>query len=212
MQKKALFDKISSVECSLDEIKEAVRVIKSDGVGTKTPFRDYYRIEAHLKCIELYEHGFATAEFVSKWAYAYGYLVTDGFKNYESNGAQDTVTLKDVLHWELCDWLDALSFFKYGESDTAIKKHKKTVSRLYAIYTRPEAWKVYYSHDHELLDDATPTGAAYVLLVNEGKKKYIQMLSEAVDFLECSFIGATLTDDVDDVIKELASSGYSELF
>ena len=106
-----LFEKICKVSCTCEELKEFSCDINETEFDLDNPFTKYYSLDSILQCINLYEKGVVSADFVAYWANAYNWIVMGGFETNVNNEKEISVSLETVLIWAISDWLDSLSFF-----------------------------------------------------------------------------------------------------
>lgn len=94
---KELFEKICKVSCTFEELKEFSCDINEKEFDLDNPFTKYYSLDSILQCINLYEKGVVSADFVAYWANAH----TTGLLWAAS---KRTLMMKKKLQfrWKLC--------------------------------------------------------------------------------------------------------------
>lgn len=111
---KILFDKICSIECTLDELKDFFDGIEDREFDTDAPFDKYYRIDTVRMAFELYRNGKINAEFLRYWANAYDLIIKGGFFSAELTDENET-NQDQLIKSEISGLLDSISFIDEPE-------------------------------------------------------------------------------------------------
>jgi hypothetical protein len=206
-----LFDKICSVNCSDQELKEFKRGIERRKFDTDNAFDKYYSIESILKCFDLYKTGKISEKFLADWAYAYDFIIMGGFKRMENEDSKMDTTLKKVISWEISDWLDSLSF-AYMYDTLEIDDYSNGLCTMDAIYKNIDDWNAFYSYTGMKYDNGEDFSNIYVLLVNDKSREFIIFENDGCDFREYK-LQANLCEEaaLEQMMRDLKNMGYKEL-
>lgn len=199
-----LFEKIFQVTCSWEELHSFVREIDKQKYDLDNPFEKYYNLEKILFAIQRYEKKEIDDKFLACWMNAYNWIIMGGFKIEASD---NSITLKEWLEWEICDWLDSLSFFDDSEEWFELDKYKKAFTVLSKVYCNIKDWDSVFSSAEDRYDE----GDVVVLVYNEKTKEFVKIYGE-LDYyrLDVKFQRVELKE-LEKQIEQLKDSGYQQL-
>lgn len=198
---KILFSKICDAECSFDELSGFVKNIDKKEFDVDNPFDKYYCLERIISIIEKYQANIITEKYLACWMNAYNWIIMGGFN--VDNG-DEPISLKEFLIWQICDWLDSLSFFDCG-AEYNLEEYKEsfeTLDRLYRDCDRCDAMFAPYGYND---DDV-------VCLITNARSSYYAMIFSELDFINDKIdMKQTNADDIKNRIKTLHQLGYIKL-
>ncbi len=200
MFNKELFDKICKADCSLDELEDLVINIDLKEFDLDKPFEKYYDLESILSVIEKYRKGKISDKYLAQWMNAYNWIIMGGFKIEDD----EPVNLEKLVIWQICDWLDSLSFFDCG-ARYDLEKYEdsfKTLDLIYRNYNDYEAAVAQYGFND---DDA-------VVLVISARSKHYAIIYCEFDFTD-NYMGIKQVnfDEIKSRIKSLKEQCYTKL-
>ncbi len=163
MYNNELFEKICSVNCTIEELEPFLIKIDEKEFDLDNAFEKYYQVKNILKAIKRYDNNEVDAEYLACWANAYNWIINAGFKV-----RYDTVSVKDIVEWDISEWLDSLSFFDGDEISLSID-YKTKFKRLDYLYQTIDAWDCVFVRE-EIDDEAFD---ATMLFVNHKTKEFI---------------------------------------
>lgn len=115
MYDKNMYEKILKVECTNEEIKNFSCNLSKIELDKENSFEKYYDLSKLLLAIEKYQKGLISDSYLAHWMNAYNWIITSSLDNeIDENGE---ISIKEILIWELSDWIDALSFFEEDQKD-----------------------------------------------------------------------------------------------
>jgi hypothetical protein len=165
-----LFEKITSCQCSEEELEAFCIDIDQKEFDTENAFTKYYRFDYILHCITLYQNKKISQTYLARWAYAYNWIIMGGFEGGDIN---NPLSVKKLLIWNISDWLDSLIFFdkKYDIIDYYIQNFKK----LDYLYQTESQWRMIYKIEDPCATDYT------FLLINDSTKQYHKIFMDDMD-------------------------------
>ena len=209
---KVTFEKICNVTCTLDELKCFCSGIAKKEFDVENCFEKYYSLDAILKCIQLYKSKHVSAEYLAYWANAYDWIIMGGFQLQANDEEKRTISLAKIITWNVCDWLDSLSFFDGDEDFLSIEYYAKNFRVLDSVYKNDEKWKVFYTFDTDICDCEEYENDINILLVNDAKNVYYKLYSDCCDFKEVALEEKFQeTTDMGTIENELKAKGYKEI-
>ena len=179
MFNKDLFDKICNVNCSFEELEQFVVEMHKKEFDLDNPFEKYYSVDRVISAIEKYQSKQVGAKYLAYWMSAYDWIIMGGFKiGYAENG----ISLKEFVIWEIADWLDGLSFFEDSDDWFDLEKYKtvfKVLSRVFEDIDDCEAVFAQTGSDGEEYDEEDDDDDCVVVLaVNNVQKYYIKIYGQ----------------------------------
>lgn len=168
-------------------------------------FDKYFKLSAIQHAIALYRANEISAEYLSCWASVYGWILLATL--WSSKG---DMTLKDILVYNIGEWLDSVSFFDGNEvsyESDYLDNFYSDVKEYFSIYSNIENWKAYYVLDDSYVDACEEV---VVLLFNDIEKLYIKMEGFANEKIRQTefYINDVQFKNKE---KELLSSGYKNI-
>ncbi len=107
---KNMYEKIMNVKCTNEEIENFICNSSRVELDKENSFEKYYDLSKLLLAIEKYQKGLISDRHLAHWMCAYNWIIMSSFNN--ENDETGEISWKEVLIWELSDWIDALSFFE----------------------------------------------------------------------------------------------------
>ena len=204
MYNKKLFEKICNLTCSFEELRSFVIKIDKKKFDLDNPFEKYFDVQKILFAIKRYENKEIDDRYLSYWMSAYNWIIMGGFKIDTDN----TITFKEWLEWEICDWLDSLSFFDDFDDWYNLEDYKKSFAVLDKIYQNYNDWDRVFAHTDEWGDNDDDV---VVLAYHKTGKEFVKIYGE-LDYLslDVKFPRVEL-DKLEKEIERLKSNGYKEL-
>lgn len=209
---KELFKKICEVSCGADELEKFTIGMDKKEFDSDNPFAKYYDVGEIICAIEKYQKKEIDAKFLSNWSNAYDWIIMGGFK-IESK--DNSVSLKDLLIFEISDWLDSLSFFDGDEDFYNLEDYKNTfkvldgvlqdVNDCEAIFAfnaeedNYEKDKYYFAHHTE------------ILIRNNKKKYFINVCTDCIDYDDRMLFHKVAIKEIEKQQSNLKAQGYLEL-
>lgn len=204
MYNKELFDKICNVSCPPDELKNFVTALSEKEFDLDNPFEKYYNVNRIISAIEKYQSKEIDAQFLTNWMCAYNWIIMGGFETTE---ADKYIPLKQILIWEISDWLDGLSFFDDSDDLYNLEGYKATFQVLDLVLKEAKRCQAVFAMEN---DEDYDCGADIIILItNEDSKYFIRLYTDifdATDYLE-RVDYHTMTDKA----SQLLALGYKEL-
>ena len=204
MYDKKLFEKICNVTCSFEELEPFVIDINKKEFDLDNPFEKYYDLQTILLAIHRYEKGEVSDRYLAYWMNAYNWIIMGGFKIETEN---NSITFKEWLEWEICDWLDSLSFFDETKEWFKLDKYKKAFTVLSKVYCNIKGWNSVFSEEEGSYNEDDVVVLAY----NDKTKEFVKIYGQLdyycldVEFpkIECN--------ELENQMKELKEKGYQQL-
>ena len=207
---KEMFEKVCNVTCTLDELKRFNSKINEKEFDVGNCFEKYYSIDTVLKCTKLYKDKRISDGYLAYWFNAYNWIVMGGFKGETGDEDKKSVDLATILIWDICDWLDSLSFFDCEDDHLSMAIGNLRI--LDSIYKNRKKWEAFYSFDTDIYDDGEPINDINVLLVSKTKNVYYTLHSDICDFKEYALDEQfAQVPHIKSLINDLMAKGYKEL-
>ncbi len=204
---KDLCEKICNVTCTLEELK-AFSNIKNK---KDFPIDVSFNLNSVLKCLDLYEKGVVSSNFVANWATAYDSIITLELDVRFDDKKEKFVSLKDLLIWKTTDWLDSLGFFDDIEPYNS-SYFKRAFATLDYIYKVQEKWTVYFSFGTGLWYG----DEVFILLVNDSENLYeyfsVDFCFDFFDFKNRIIENAHPLENFENMKSKLIKNGYKRLY
>ena len=205
MYNKELYKKIVCANCSFEELEAFVVDIDKKEFDIDNAFEKYYDLEKILFAISRYENNEINDKYLAYWMTAYNWIIMGGFKIDEKD---NLITFKEWLEWEICDWLDSLSFFDDSEEWYNLDDYKNSLKVLDMIYRNSNDWDKVFAHTDEFGDNEDDVVA---LISNAKTKEFVKIYGE-LDYrnLEVKFAQVE-PNELEKEIDRLNGNGYREL-
>lgn len=207
---KELFKKICDVSCEWGELEKFVIHIDKKEFDLDNAFDKYYKAENIIHAIEKYQAKEIDAKFLAYWANAYDWIIMSGFK-IESDDR--SVSLKDVLFFELSDWLDSLSFLDDGEDLNKSEEYKNVFKVLDYFLQDIDDCEAVFALDADE-DDEDYIGYAHyadVLIRNDNAKYFIKIYLDSYYFDDNVLFPRVSPEELENQATRLQNQGYREL-
>ena len=201
-----LFGKICSVTCTFQELENFVSGINKKEFDLDNAFEKYYALDRILHAIQRYEEKEITDRFLAYWACAYNWILMAGFKTETTKTTE--IAVKDVLVYEISDWLDSLSFFDEGEEWFDVNEYKEVFRALDEIYQNLAEWEFEYALTQEFRDDGYDI---LLLCINTKKTLYLKIFVDCYGEYRINGQDPWREEDIDKAIQSLQSNGYQEM-
>lgn len=204
MYDKELFDKICNVACSSDELEKFVTKIDKQEFDKENSFDKYYKADRILHAINCYENNKIDDRYLACWMCAYNWIIM------ASDWAQtnDEVTFKELIVWQISEWIDSLSFFQAEDDFYDLDGYKRTFELLDRLYMNEGEWKRVFSHT----DENGNNDDDIVLLVTNDKTKEFAKLYDDFDFWNFKTeVEWVEPDEIKKEIGRLKALGYKEI-
>lgn len=204
MNNKDLFNKICNVSCLFNELEDFCIDINKKEFDLDNPFEKYYSVDRIISAIEKYQSKIIDAKFLAYWMNAYNWIIMGGFKSAE---AEKYIPLKQILIWEITDWIDSLSFFDDSDDLYNLEGYKATFKVLDLALQEAERCQAVFAMENE--EDDGCGADIIVLITNEDSKYFIRLytdINDATDYLD-KIDSSTMADRVEQLLK----LGYQEL-
>ena len=204
MYDKKLFEKICNATCSFEELEAFTIKINKKQFDLDNPFEKYYHLDRILWAINRYENKEIDDKYLSYWMNAYNWIIMGGFKIKVG----PSITFTTWLEWEICDWLDSLSFFDDSEDWFNLQDYKNSFTIVDRIYRNRNEWHSVFAHMDEGGDNDQDI---VVLAYNDKTNEFVKIYSE-LDYwrLDVKFQRLEL-NELEKRIEELKAKGYQEL-
>lgn len=160
------------------------------GYDAINSFHKYYSLSAVLQMINRYEKGEIDARAIARWAYEYMRIITGDFKSEEYDEQKNAISLKDIIVWEIVDWLDSISFLYIAEQPCDMSGYKSAFKFYDMVYKNMQDWKIFVARQTDAVD---------ILFVNERKKGYTKYSCDLFD-----------DEEVEGAIEEISSMEMEE--
>lgn len=206
MYNKKLFEKICNVTCSFEELETFVIKIDEKEFDLNNPFKKYYDLKIILYAIQRYEKKEIDDKYLAYWMNAYNWIIMGGFKIEPKD---NSFTFEEWLEWEICDWLDSLSFFDVSRECYNLEDYKNSLAVLDKIYRNANDWDRVFAHTDEYNEDDV-----VVLAYNKKSKEFVKIYGEleasCLDCLDVKFQKIEL-DELEKQVEILRKTGYQKL-
>lgn len=205
---KALFDKICSNECTLDELKGFFDGIESREFDTDTPFDKYYRFDRVRTALEKFKSGEISCEFLRYWANAYNLILRGGFFALDEGGGD--ISREQLARGEISSLIDSISFFDDELSDSDSADHYLRMIKIYDSLLRGRnSFRIAYAHTCEFAEDQTDLR---ILIINDEEKIYAGTVRFSPCVPEEISDGEVMEEDELAVLLDsLIEQGYTQL-
>lgn len=205
MYNKKLLEKICNVTCSCEELEVFKTKFDKKEFDLHNPFQKYYALDKILFAIKRYESKEISDKFLAYWMCMYNWLIMGYFEPVTKDNA---VTFKKWLEWEICDWLDSLSFFDDSDDWYNLEDYKNSFAVLDKIYRNSNDWDRVFAHTDERGDNDNDI---VVLAYHKKNKEFVKIYSE-LDYcrLDVKFQRIEL-DELEKQMEELKEKGYQQL-
>ena len=108
---KTMYEKIFTVTCTLEELENFVSCKTKKEFDLDNAFQKYYSLERIFSAIEKYKAKEISDHYLANWASAYNWIISAGL-DFQS---KTNHKIKEIIAFEISDWLDSLSFFDEDE-------------------------------------------------------------------------------------------------
>ena len=199
-----MFEKICTVTCTFEELKDFAGGMDKKEFDLDNAFEKYYSLNIILYAIQQYKDKKITDRFLAHWACAYNWIIIAGFDfEIETNHKK-----REIIAFEISDWLDSLSFFDETEELFDIEKYINVFSSLDKIYRDLSDWEVEYAPTNDFCDE---NGDVWLLFVNRKTGEFLKILHEGYGDYLVEGQESWTEDDIDKAIQSLKENGYQEL-
>lgn len=205
MYNKELFEKIVDVKCTFKELEAFVTEIDKKEFDIDNAFNKYYNVDKILMAIDRYKNKEIDAKFLACWMNAYNWIIMAGFK-IESKDKE--IAFKDLVVWEISDWLDSLSFFDDSDDWFNLEDYKHSFKIIDSVYKSINDWHCVFAHTDEWGDNEDDV----VLLAINNKTKQFVKIYASLDYLNEKVTFPKIEENK--IIKEierLKCADYQEL-
>lgn len=204
MENNELYKSICNLTATFEELRDFIINFDQHKPNLDQSFNQYYSLEYILNALHKYKNKQITDKVLAKWANAYNWLITAEFET--SNDDDNTnFSIKDIIVYEIFDWLDSLSFFDESVELFNVDNYIKVFSTLNEIYLYSNEWEVKYAPTNQFCEE---DGESYVLFINNNKLKYIVFLYEGYGEYTIDNRNPSLEEDIDKCIEDLKAKGY----
>ena len=205
MYNKEMFKKICNVACSFEELEDFTIKIDKKEFDLEKPFEKYYDLKKILFAIQRYEKKEIDDKFLAYWMNAFNWIIMGGFKIKPKD---NSITFKEWLEWEICDWLDSLSFFDASEDWYHLEDYKTAFAVLDKIYRNSNDWDRVFAHTDEWGDNDDDV---LVLAYNNKLHEFVKLYAE-LNYLELDVkIPRVEFNEIEKKIQKLQEKGYRKL-
>jgi len=207
---KELFKKICDVSCEWGELEKFVIHIDKKEFDLDNAFDKYYKAENIIHAIEKYQAKEIDAKFLAYWANAYDWIIMSGFK-IESDDR--SVSLKELLTFEVSDWLDSLSFFDDGEEYYNLEEYKNVFNVLYSVLQDVDDCEAVYALDADEDDEVSEyyEHDVEILIKNDNAKYFIKVYTDCIYPDDNVLFPRVSPEELEDQATRLQNQGYREL-
>ena len=207
---KELFKKICDVSCEFDELKKFTNKIDKKEFDLDNAFEKYYKVERIICAIEKYQAKKIDAEFLAYWSNAYNWIIMSGFKI--ENGDK-SVSLKELLIFEISDWLDGLSFFDGDDDFYDLEEYKTTFKVLDSVLQDIDSCEAIFALDPDE-DDGDYDYYAHdveVLIKNDNAQYFIKIHTDCIYPDDNVLFTQVKPEELGNQATQLQKQGYREL-
>ena len=201
---KKIYEKICTVSCTFEELRNFVSGIDKKELDLDNAFQKYYSLGCILSAIQKYKAKQITDKFLRNWANAYNWIVSAGLKFQSKTNHK----IKEILTFEISDWLDSLSFFDETEELFDIEKYINVFSTLDKIYNNINDWEFEYATTNEFCDE---NGDIWVLFIDIKEGLFLKLFHEGYGDYLVEGQEPWREDDIDKAIQSLKANGYKEM-
>ena len=201
---KQMYEKIFTVSCAFEDLKNFVSAENKIELDLDNAFQKYYSLDRILLAIQKYKAKQVSDKFLAYWACAYNWIISAGL-DYQSETNHE---IKEILAFEISDWLDSLSFFDETEELFDIENYINVFSTLDKIYNNINDWEFEYAPTNEFCDE---NGDIWLLLINIKEGLYLKLLHEGYGDYSVENQEPWKEDDIDKAIQSLKANGYKEM-
>jgi len=207
---KELFKKICDVSCEWGELEKFVIHIDKKEFDLDNAFDKYYKAENIIHAIEKYQAKEIDAKFLAYWANAYDWIIMSGFK-IESDDR--SVSLKELLTFEVSDWLDSLSFFDDGEEYYNLEEYKNVFNVLYSVLQDVDDCEAVYALDADEDDEVSEyyEHDVEILIKNDNAKYFIKVYTDCIYPDDNVLFPRVSPEELENQATRLQNQGYREL-
>lgn len=205
MYNKELFEKIVDATCTFKELESFIIDIDKQEYDLDNAFEKYYNVDKILNVINIYENKKIKYRYLSYWMNAYNWIIRSGFKNDFEN---KKITFKDVIIFEISDWLDSLSFFNESDDWFYLNEYKNAFVVLDKIYKNLSDWKCVFGYDCEYEHN---DGNIVFFTINHNTKEFVKITGYIYDISNNFNIEQMESKEIEEEIKRLQKLGYNEI-
>ena len=201
---KKMYEKIFTVSCTFEELRKFLRDTKKTEWDLHNAFEKYYSLAYILSAIQKYKTKQINDRFLANWACAYNWIISAGL-DFQS---KTNHKIKEIIAFEISDWLDSLSFFDEDEEVCDIEQYINVFSTLDKIYNSINDWEFEYAPTNEFCDE---NGDIWLLLINIKEGLFLKLFHEGYGDYSVENQEPWSEDDIDKAIQSLKANGYKEM-
>ena len=201
---KKMYEKIFTVSCTFEELEIFVVDIDKKEFDLDNAFERYYSLNYILLAIQKYKAKQISDKFLAYWACAYNWIISAGL-DFQS---KTNHKIKEIIAFEISDWLDSLSFFDEDEEVCDIENYINVFSTLDKIYNSINDWEFEYAPTNEFCDE---NGDIWLLLINIKGGLFLKLFHEGYGDYSVENQEPWSEDDIDKAIQSLKANGYKEM-
>ncbi len=206
---KALFKKICDVSCEWGELEKFVTNIDKKEFDLDNAFKKYYNVEKIVCAIEKYQAKKIDAKFLAYWSTAYNWIIMSGFS---IDNGDKSVSLKELMIYEISDWIDGLSFFDDSEDLYNLEEFKTTFKVLDSVLQDIDNCKAIFAIDEDEDDDYDYyVHDVEILIKNDDAKYFIKVYSDCIYPDDNVLFPQVSLKELDNQATKLLKQGYREL-
>ena len=168
---KQMYEKIFTVSCTFEELENFVRGMDKKEWDLHNAFQKYYSLGCILSAIQKYKAKQISDKFLAYWSNAYNWIISAGLEFQSKTNHK----IKEILAFEISDWLDSLSFFDETEEFFDIEEYINVFSTLDKIYNGINHWEFEYAPTNEFCEE---NGDIWVLFINIKEGLFLKLLHE----------------------------------
>ena len=205
-----LFKKICDVSCDWGELQKFVTNIDKKEFDLDNAFKKYYKVEKIVCAIEKYQSKKINAKFLAYWSNAYDWIINSGFK-IENN--DKSISLKEILIFEISDWLDSLSFFDDSDDWYNLEEYKTAFRVLDSVLQDIDNCEAIFAvdADEEDEDDDYYAHDVAVLIKNVNAKYFITVYTDCIYPDDNVLFTKVPLTELENQATQLLKQGYREL-
>ena len=201
---KEMYEKIFTVSCTFEELKNFVIGIDKKELDLDNAFQKYYSLDCILSAIQKYKAKQISDKFLAYWACVYNWIISAGLAFQSKTNHK----IKEILSFEISDWLDSLSFFDETEEFFDIEKYINVFSTLDKIYNGINDWEFEYAPTNEFCDE---NGDIWLLFINIKEGLFLKLCHDGYGDYIVGNKEPWGEDDIDKAIQSLKANGYKEM-
>ena len=201
---KEMYEKIFTISCTFEELENFVSDINKKELDLDNAFEKYYSLDCILSAIKKYKAKQVDDRFLACWANAYNWIISAGL-DFQS---ETNHKIKEIIAFEISDWLDSLSFFDEDEEVCDIEQYINVFSTLDKIYNSMNDWEFEYAPTNEFCDE---NGDIWLLLINIKEGLFLKLFHEGYGDYSVENQEPWSEDDIDKAIQSLKANGYKEM-